>query len=411
MSVGIVDSARRGQHGRLLAQGTFYSSALQVSDVAAVLSLVCVGFGSLWIAGLLYPVFTIGLIAGNAAAPFILGRSRHLKHLVFAGGTTAMAVLIACAAISAKNMWFIDAVFLIISAGLGIGKGISDGAHAELVSAQLPHQRRSELILSEGATSALIVVTTTLVVVPTLSAGNPSNGQLTVLWLGAAFMIVAAAASLISGPVRAHADAPIPGLRETFRLGLRVIRSERWFGRYVLTQLLFVPLGLGTMFYSLHAADRNGDTKATLIVVVVCTGAGMLVGSYLWRGIYRAGGVRGMLVTSSLMAVAAAKFCIFAHVLGIWPQTWACGLVFVIAVVSNQAVWASAIAWLGMFAPERDRPMLMGFGLLVVTPATSILGVLLGGIAPNVAAIWPVTIVLSLNAIAILAAVCAPSNA
>jgi hypothetical protein len=400
---------RPGRYGRLLAQGTFYSSALQLSNVSAVLPFICAQLGSMWMAGLLYPAFSIGIIAGHAASPLILGRSRHLKHLVFIGGTGAMGVLIACAAISAQNMRFINTVFLVISAALGIAKGISDGAHAELVSANLPRKRRSQLILGEGAISALVVVTATLLVVPALSDRRVDGGDVTVLWLGAAAMIAAAVAAGFVGPVHAHSAVRIARIREMLRKGVRVVRSERWFRRYAVTQLLFVPVSLGTTFYSLHAAEQSGGTKG-LPVLVICASVGVLIGSYLWRAVYRAAGVRGMLVGSSLMAVSAAVACIFGQASGNWSQAWVHGLVFLLAAAADQAVWASAIAWLGM-APEHDRPMLMGFGAAMVALVTSLLGVLLGGIAQDTRALWPVAIVLGMSMIAVAAAIRAPAHA
>jgi hypothetical protein len=391
-----------------MAQGTLYSSALQLSNVAAVLPFMCAQLGSLWVAGLLYPAFCIGFIAGSAASPFILGRSRHLKHLVFVGGTTAMGALIACAAMSAQSGLFVNSVFLITAAALGIAKGISDGAHAELVSAKLPQQRRSQLILGQYAVSALVVVGATLLVVPALSTSDVNDGHVAVLWLGAAGMIAAAAASFLVGPVHAHSAVPISRISDMFRQGARIVRSQRWFRGYMATQLLFVPISLGTTFYTLHLPEQTGDTKGSLDALVICSSVGLLIGSYLWRAVHGAAGVRGMLIVSSLMAVTAATFCILAQVSGIWSLVWIHGLVFLLAAAADQAVYASAIAWIGSYAAEHDRAMLMGFGATVTALVTSLVGVLLGAIAANTNAIWPVTVVLGLNTIAVAAATRTP---
>ena len=83
-----------------------------------------------------------------------------------------MAVLISGAAISADRAWFINVVFLVTAAGVGLAKGVSDGAYAELIAAKLPHRRRSQLVLGEGAGSAVIVVAATLLVLPALKGGS-----------------------------------------------------------------------------------------------------------------------------------------------------------------------------------------------------------------------------------------------
>ncbi len=44
-----------------------------------------------------------------------------------------------------------------------------------------------------------------------------------------------------------------------FIAGLRDARSQPWFRRYMTTYLLFVPISLGTMLFSLRAAQSNGS--------------------------------------------------------------------------------------------------------------------------------------------------------
>jgi hypothetical protein len=392
---------------RLLTQGTFYSSALQLSNVSAVLPLICAQLGSRSVAGLLFPIFNVGAIAAGAASPYILRRSRHLKHLVFAAAAVAMAVLTAGAAVSADRAWFINVVFLVTAAGVGLAKGVSDGAHAELIAANLPHRRRSQLVLGEGAGSAVIVVAATLLVLPD-STGGSANGHVMVLWMGAAGMIGAAIVAYVGGPVHHHAGVPIHGIGGMVRRGVRVVRSQRWFRTYVLTQVAFVPVGLSTMFYGLYATSRSGG-GVNVLVFVGFSSIGVLLGVYLWRVVHRAWGIRGMLVASSLMAVATAILCIVAHVLGVWSQTWLCGLVFALAAAANKAVWASAIEWLASFAHEHDRALLMGFGLVAVGAVTSVLAVALGRISQHAGAVWPVVIVLGLSLVAVVAAARAPA--
>lgn len=68
---------------------------------------------------------------------------------------------------------------------------------------------------------------------------------------------------------------------------------------------------------------------------------------------------------------------------------------------ADQAVYAAGIEWIGTFAEEYDRPVLVGFSMAAV----SLAGVLLGAIAPHTDAVWPVLILLVLNGFAVVAAV------
>lgn len=394
------------QYARLLTQGTLYGSALQLSNVSAVLPILCVKWGSLWVAALLYPAFSVGIIAGFAASPLVLGRSRHRKHLVFAGGCMSMATLIGGTALAAWGGWGINAVFFIVSAALGIAKGICDGAHRELVSAKLPVRRRSGMILTEYAIGAVVIGVATLVVLPVLCGRGARDGDVTVLWFGAAGMVAAAAAALLVGPVHAHASAVIPRLGDTVRRGVVVMKSQRWFRWYALTQLLFVPITLGATFYALHMPVHSADGRGSLPLVVVCASLGLLIGSYLWRAVHRVAGVRGMLIGGALMAVCSAGICVLAHAVGWWSQgwVWVHGLLFLLAAAADQAVYAASIEWIGMFADEYDRPILVGFTAAAAALAASLVGVLVGVIAPHTYAVWPALVLLALNVFAVVAA-------
>ncbi|OSC39286.1 hypothetical protein [Mycobacterium decipiens] len=243
---------------------------------------------------------------------------------------------------------------------LGGAKGISDGAHRELVSAKLPLRRRSPMILTEYAVSAVIIVAATFLVIPALSARAVEDGDAPVLWLGAAGMIAAAAATLFVGPVSAHTTAAIPRLGDIVRRGVRVLGSDRRFRRYASTQLLFVPITLGATFYALHVPTGSADRTDSVPAVVVCTTTGLLIGSILWRFVHRRAGVRGMLVGSALMALSAAGICVLAHATGLWLQPWVQGLMFLLAAAADQAVYAASIEWIGELAGEHDRPMWWG---------------------------------------------------
>jgi MFS family permease len=195
-----------------------------------------------------------------------------------------------------------------------------------------------------------------------------------------------------------------------FAHGVEAIRSQQWFRRYVGTQLLLVPVTLGITFYSLHAAAQAGHGNGRISVLVVGSSLGLLIGSWLWRVVDRVAGVRGMLLGSSTLAVMAAMVCLVAVAFHSWSNVIVNGLVFVMAAAADQAVYTSSIEWVGMFAPEQDRPMLMGFGRALVAAAASVAGVVLGAMARLPDAIWPLIVVLGLSAIALNAALRAPSR-
>lgn len=203
---------------QLLTYGCVYGSSIQLCSVSAVLPILCAKFGSAWAAGLVFPLFSIAMVAGFAASPLVVGRARHLRHLVLVGGCASMGALIACAAFSAEQRVFVDAVFLVVATGMGVVRGICDGTYRELVAAMSPAHRQGALILTECAVSAVIIVLATLLVVPALS--GPGDRELTVLSIGAVSMFAASAAGMLIGalPVRSGAVVPRSVARYAERL-------------------------------------------------------------------------------------------------------------------------------------------------------------------------------------------------
>ncbi|WP_156943052.1 hypothetical protein [Mycobacterium genavense] len=79
---------------------------------------------------------------------------------------------------------------------------------------------------------------------------------------------------------------------------------------------------------------------------MILSSIGLVCGSPLWRKVYRFFGVRGMMLGSALLSVAAATLTLAVEVYGQWTHVWAYGTVFLVATVAAQAVFAAAISWL-----------------------------------------------------------------
>lgn len=400
-----------GRYGILFTQGTFYTTGLQLSSVSVVLPFICAQQGIFWAAGLLYPAYSLGAILGNSMSPFILERSRHLKHLVISAAAITIATLIVCNAIVAVLGVGIATVFLATSAAIGIANGLSKVAFSDVLSTKLCEIHRSDLILNQAATGALVAIAATVLLVPVLDRRDPVSSHVNLLWLGAVALAVAAITALFVGPVHSHTPHAERRMRDVYREGIAVVRTHRWFREYVATQLLFVPIALGSTFYTLHTAERHGDTSGSLHVLVIAAGLGLVVGSFLWRWVHRSWfGVRGMLLISALVGCTAAVICIAAQWLHDWYGIWVHGIVILLATVANQAILAASISWINIHAADQHRATLIGLTAVLVTVETSLLGAVLGGIAEQATAIWPVAILLSLNLIAAVAALRAPTR-
>ena len=394
----------------LLTQGTLYTTGTQLANVSVVLPFICAQQGYFWAAGLLYPAYSIGIVIGNSLSPYVLQRARHLKHLVIATTTGLMATLVAISAFSAWTRLFIAGIFLSVSLATGVVAGISKVAYSEVVSSKLEDHRRSDLVLTQGAIGAIGAIATTLMLLPFLAERDPDHSRLDVLWLGASGLVAAAIAALFIGPVEASADQRVT-FADTYRDGMRAAKSESWFRRYALIQLVFVPVSLGTSFYSIHASVNHSDTAGSLHVLVISSSVGMVVGSLFWRFVSRTLGVRGMLINSALLGTAAAAICVVMEYRDDLNHIWIYGIVFILATMANQAIFSAGLAWVGAFAADHNRATLIGFGSLLIAVESSILGAALGAVAQNAAVVGPILTLLVLNVGAGVAAVfVAPSG-
>ena len=390
--------------GVLLTQGTLYSTGLQLANVSVVLPFICAQQGLFWVAGLIYPAFSVGIVIGNSLSPYVVQHAQHRKHLVVAGTTAATAALVILSAAAAASGILVAAAFLTTALLSGLVSGISKVAYSEVISSKLTEERRPDLVLSQGALGAIAAIITTLMLLPFMAERDPDHSHLNVLWIGSSVLAAAAIVAVFIGPVAAARLQVRVSFRETYREGVETARSQSWFRSYVVIQLVFVPVSLGTSFYSIHASVNHGDTAGSLYVLVISSSVGLIVGSLFWRYVNRMLGARGMLVISALLGSTAALICVGIEYLQEWHEIFIYGIVFFLATVANQAIFTSTLSWLGAYAPEQHRATLIGFGALLVAIESTLLGAALGAVAQGAAVIGPIISILGLNAVAAAAA-------
>ncbi|BAX91257.1 hypothetical protein [Mycobacterium shigaense] len=392
---------------RLLSQGSFYTAGMQLSNGAVVLPFICAHQGLTWVAALLWPAFSLGDIVGNTVSPAVLQRTGHRRHQLLAAIAASVAALVVCDAVIPWNGALVAAVFMLTCAAVGVLLGISGVAYPDMVSSKLSAARRGELVLFQGAIGSVLATVVTLFVVPMLSHGNEMTYRRDLLWLGAAGLGASAVVALFIGPMRSTSVPARAKMRDTYRQGFAIARTQPWFRRYAIACLLFAPVTLGTTFYALRTAHHSGS----LHVLVILSSIGLVFGSPLWRCVYRGFGVRGMLLGSALLSVAAATLTLAAESSGQWYHMWAYGTVFLLATVAGQAVFAAAISWISVAAAEPHRGTLIAFSSTLVAVESMVLAGWLDGIAQNHSTVWPDIVVLVLAIGAALASLSAPGSA
>ena len=394
----------------LLAFGASYSVGAQLASVSVVLPFLLAQKGIFWAAGLLYPTFSIGFIAGNALSPLVVERSRRHQNVVIATAAATIAVLTSCIAAADLRDVLVAPVFLLASLVIGCAMGMANNAYAEIISRMLDRRRRNHLLLNQEAVGAVLTVAATLLILPLVSGRDPVEARIDVLWLGAAAMAAACVAATIVGPTTSGALRPPKRFVDDYREGVTVVRTRSWYRLFLATQIVFVPISLSMTFFSLRAAMAHADKAGSLHVLVISSAAGLLAGSFLWRRVFSRCGVRGMLVMSGTISSAAALVCLANEVIPDREQLWVHSVVFFLATLANAAIGAATVSWISAFATEDRRAMLISFAAALAAVVSAVLGAVLGTIAQATVAPWPVMIVLALAVLATTVAIRAPDR-
>jgi MFS family permease len=394
----------------LLTFGASYSIGAQMAGVSVVLPFLLAAKGLYWAAGLLYPTFSIGFIAGNALSPSVVERSRRRQNAVIATAAATIAVLTSCIAAAALRDAFVAPVFLLASLLIGCAMGMANNAYAEIISRVLDRPRRNQLLLNQEAIGAVLTVVVMLLILPLVSGRDPVSGRIDVLWLGAAAMAAACVAAFIVGPTASGALRPPTRFVDDYRESITVVRTRSWYRLFLATQIVFVPIGLSMTFFSLRAAMAHADKAGSLHVLVISSAAGLLAGSFLWRRVFSRHGVRGMLVTSGTISSGAALVCLANEVIPDRELLWVHSVVFFLATLANAAIGAATVSWISAFAAEDRRAVLISFAAALAAVVSTVLGAVLGTIAQASVAAWPVVIVLALAVVATAVALRAPDR-
>ena len=340
----------------LLAFGASYSVGAQLASVSVVLPCLLAQKGIFWAAGLLYPTFSIGFIAGNALSPLVVERSRRHQNVVIATAAATIAVLTSCIAVADLHDVLVAPVFLLASSVIGCAMGMANNAYAEIISRMLDRRRRNHLLLNQEAVGAVLTVAATLLILPLVSGRDPVETRIDVLWLGAAAMAAACAAATIVGPTTSGALRPPKRFVDDYREGITVVRTRSWYRLFLATQIAFVPISLSMTFFSLRAAMAHADKAGSLHVLVISSAAGLLAGAFLWRRVFSRRGVRGMLVMSGTISSAAALVCLANEVIPDREQLWVHSVVFFLATLANAAIGAATVSWIVLSRPRTAAP-------------------------------------------------------
>jgi len=393
----------------LLAQATCYKAALQLTGVLTVLPYIAAEIGAPAIAvALLVPAFFAGSLCGTVYAAKIL-RWVASATVLLAGIAVLQALLTVA---NASGITFLPLSFsvylIIVTAGIiGVVSGFAIVGFPLAISALLSAERRSDLVLRRSAFAAVVVIAASAYSRYFLADGSPLDDVI-MLWLGALVMAVAALATVALGRPTKLSQAISTPLRTTMADGFAYLRQHPWFRRYILTQLIFTAVTLGPLFYGIYISTTLGPFNGCLDGILVFIGIGLLAGTVVWTIVRKRFGTSGMYVGSAAMSFAAATLCVVSLAFDLMHPMLTFELVILLAAMANQAVYPAALDWIYRETTEDVRVLVITFSQVFVTIAVMLISFILGLVAAQAPALWPLAIIVSGAAIAALAATRVP---
>jgi hypothetical protein len=390
----------------LLSQGTLYTAAVQLTSVTAVIPFIGAELDApAIVVALLVPIYTVGALFGNVFIAQISRWHASITALLFASVLLQALLIIA----NAGAIQFLPAnlsayPLLLTCALIGVLSGCSRVIVSLSTSALLPPDRHSSLLLQQAGYGAVLVTLISAYSAGFLSDDSPGIDNAKLLWVGAAAMVVSALCCLALRPERDVVPTQRMRMGELLRDGIRRLRGADWLRRYLVTQVAFTCITLGSVFYGIYSSASLGPDNGALDSILAFVGLGLLAGIGIWSYVRKRFDVRGMLLCSALIGVCAAALTLSLMAFQLLPKVWTFGLAMLLTAIATQAVFPASHDWIEREATEDERVAVLSFTQILVSVVSIGIAFVFGVIARHGSALWPLLIVLALNAIAAIAA-------
>jgi hypothetical protein len=382
--------------------------AEQVASPGVVLPLMLATVGApIALVGALEPVRRALSFLPQLPASGRLRRFPVRKWFWVVAGLVQAACLVVMAVVAGALGGVLAGVLVVVAlAVFSVASGIGSLAFQDVIGKTIPKPKRGQLLGLRATAGGMFTLAVGLVLRGVLGQ-DASRAVFVVLLLAAAALWVLGAALFATTVEQAGATS---GGRNGFveaREGLRSVRTEPTFRRYVVARTLLSVVEVAVPFYAL-TANMTAVGPGAIGVYLAAIGVANIVSNPFWgriadgrstRLVLILGGLTGMLATVTALVLAAIG--------GVAPILFA--VVFLLAATAEAGVRLARRAWVVNAAPTDERPLWVSTSNVLAGIVTLTLAGL-GVIAQFTGVVTVLWVVLALAGAGVVATVLMPED-
>jgi len=383
------------------AESVSFAVANHLTAAAVVLPFICLAFGgSAFAAALIFPIYTAANLLGVVMAPRVLGLRSVTRSLAL-----ILALIATVFAITAVGILWVSPVWLnalwVVAAVLGLLTGIASIAVVEVMSSALGSSEKATLSVVQSTGGAVLTLAITVVLGTFFLDPNGRDAHIALIWIGVTAMVVAALSLLRIRPTGSG-----PAIRNTpvgilAALRARPDRKYPWVREFLITQVLFLSIALGTSFYSVHGATLHGQKSGALHYIVAVTAVGSLLFTALWTLSRHKATIRGLLLTAAALGVCAAVAALVTDYSGAQALPILSGAVIVFAAAGGAATSSTRSTWMYLNLGQKDDTEVIIFCQIVLGITATAVGLVFSMLA-RLDAVAPAWVMLVLSGYALI---------
>jgi MFS family permease len=378
-----------------------FAVANHLTAAAVVLPFICVAFGgSAFAAALIFPTYIAANLLGVVVAPRVLGLRSVERSLAL-----ILALIATVFAITGVGILLVSPVWLnallVVAAVVGLLSGVASIAVVEVMSASLASPEKATLSVVQSTGGAVLTLVITVVLGTFFLDPNGRDAHIALLWVGITAMVIASLALLRIRPTGSGAARENDPVGILTALRARPDRKNPWVRDFLITQVLFLSIALGTSFYSVHGATLHGQKSEALHYIVAVTAIGSLLFTALWALSRHNATIRGLLLTAAALGVCAAVAALVADYSGAQALPILSGVVIVFAAAGGAATSSTRSTWMYLNLGQQDDTEVIIFCQVVLGITATGVGLVFSVLA-RLDAVAPAWVMLVLSGYALI---------